>query len=201
MRMPPGGRLRSPPELVPAPQAERSQRSRSRSRLAAWGWRVSGPAPSGQGPSLPLTHEGLRSTAEIARKLCIRTHTSKNQTLYSLIDHKGILYQVRRLHSANASRRCWRGFAASLELERRPAVWTGRTRIEKGGDWLLEELPLEGAEELFGRPQGHPAMLDALRVLVEGDDIGDGLFITLIVTDDELQFDTHTGASPGSSDR
>ena len=38
-------------------------------------------------------------------------------------------------------------------------------------------------------------------VLVEGDDIGDGLFITLIVTHDELQFDTHTGASPGSSDR
>ena len=44
-------------------------------------------------------------------------------------------------------------------------------------------------------------MLDALLVLVEGDDIGDGLFLTLIVTDDELQFDTHTGASPGLSDR
>jgi hypothetical protein len=44
-------------------------------------------------------------------------------------------------------------------------------------------------------------MLDALMVLVEGDDVGDGLFITLIVTHDELQFDTHTGASPGSSDR
>src|SRR5712691_4705450 len=41
----------------------------------------------------------------------------------------------------------------------------------------------------------------ALMVLVEGDDIGDGLFITLIVTHDELQFDTHTEASPGSSDR
>jgi hypothetical protein len=32
-----------------------------------------------------------------------------------------------------------------------------------------------------------------LIVLVEGDDIGDGLFITRIVTHDELQFDTHTG--------
>jgi hypothetical protein len=41
----------------------------------------------------------------------------------------------------------------------------------------------------------------ALIVLVEGDDIGDGLFITLIMTNDELQFDTHTGVSPGSSDR
>ena len=42
---------------------------------------------------------------------------------------------------------------------------------------------------------------NALMVLVEDDDIGDGLFITLIVTHDELQFDAHTGAAPGSSDR
>jgi hypothetical protein len=54
--------------------------------------------------------------------------------------------------------------------------------------------------ELCGLAQGQPEMLDALRVLVEGDDIGDGLFLTLIVTDDALQCDTHTGASPGSSD-
>jgi hypothetical protein len=40
-----------------------------------------------------------------------------------------------------------------------------------------------------------------LVVLGEGDGIGDGLFVTIIVTDDELEFDTHTGASPGSSDR
>ena len=68
------------------------------------------------------------------------------------------------------------------------------------GNLLVEEVPLEGAEELFGLGQGQPEMLDALMVLVEGDDIGDGLFLTLIVTHDELQFDTHTGASPGSSD-
>ena len=42
-------------------------------------------------------------------------------------------------------------------------------------------------------------MFDALVVLAEGDDIGDGFFLTMIVTDDELQFDTYTGASPGSS--
>jgi hypothetical protein len=53
----------------------------------------------------------------------------------------------------------------------------------------------------FGLRQGQPEMLDALVVLVEGDDIGDGLFMTLIVTDDELQFDTHRRASPGSSGR
>ena len=43
-------------------------------------------------------------------------------------------------------------------------------------------------------------MLDAFVVLVEGDDIGDSLFLTVIVRDDELQFDAHNRASPGSSD-
>jgi hypothetical protein len=57
---------------------------------------------------------------------------------------------------------------------------------------LLEEMLLEGAEEVFGLGQGQPEMLDALMVLGEGDDIGDGLFITLIVTHDELQFEAHT---------
>lgn len=38
-------------------------------------------------------------------------------------------------------------------------------------------------------------------VLGESHDIGDGFFMTVIVINDELQFDTHTGASPGSSDR
>ena len=62
-------------------------------------------------------------------------------------------------------------------------------------------MPLEGAEELFGLSEGQPEMLDALMVLVESEDIGDGLFITLIIAHDELQFEAHTGASPGSSDR
>jgi hypothetical protein len=68
-------------------------------------------------------------------------------------------------------------------------------------DLLLEEVSLQGAVKVFGLGQSQPEMLDASMVLVEGDDIGDGLFMTVIVTNDELQFDTHTGASPGSSDR
>jgi hypothetical protein len=40
-------------------------------------------------------------------------------------------------------------------------------------------------------------MLDALVILVEGDDIGDGFFVIVIVTDDELQFDAHSRTSPG----
>jgi len=53
--------------------------------------------------------------------------------------------------------------------------------------------------KVFGLGQGQLEMLDALVLFVEGDDIGDRFFITLIVTNDELQFDTHRGASPGSS--
>jgi hypothetical protein len=59
-------------------------------------------------------------------------------------------------------------------------------RVEKGVNLLLEEVLLEGTEQLFRLGQGQPEMLDALMVLVESDDIGDGLFITLIVTQDEL---------------
>ena len=45
------------------------------------------------------------------------------------------------------------------------------------------------------------ALPDALVVLGERDDIGDGLFVTVVVRDDELQFDAHNRASPGSSDK
>ena len=86
----------------------------------------------------------------------------------------------------------------SLELERRAAVRARCRRVEKGGDLLLEEVALEDAQELFGLGQTQPEMLDALVVLVEGDDIGDGFFMTVIVTDDELQFDANSRTSPGS---
>ena len=73
--------------------------------------------------------------------------------------------------------------------------------VKKGVDLLPQQVTLGGAEQLFGLRQGQPEMLEALVILVEGDDIGDGFFVTLIVTNDELQFDTHTVASPGSSGR
>src|SRR2546425_1467028 len=94
-----------------------------------------------------------------------------------------------------------RAMRTGLELEWRLTVWTRRALIEKGVNLLLEEVSLEGAEKLFGLGQGQPEMFDALVLFVEGDDIGDGFFITLIVTNDELQFDTHRGASPSSSGR
>jgi hypothetical protein len=87
-----------------------------------------------------------------------------------------------------------------LELERRPTVWTRRARIEKGVNLLLEEVALEG-EGVWTRPGStsrcsmHWCFL--LRVMTS---------VTVssspsIVTNDELQFDTHRGASPGSSGR
>jgi hypothetical protein len=65
----------------------------------------------------------------------------------------------------------------------------------------LEPALLEGAEKSFGLGQGQPEVLDAFVVLVQGDHIGDGFFVTVIVTDDELQFVAHSRASPGSSGR
>jgi hypothetical protein len=111
------------------------------------------------------------------------------------------MLQPRTVELKRAKQGAKRAPRASFQVQRRPAVRAIRARVEKGGDLLSEEVLLQGAEEVFGLRQGQPEMLDALIVLVKGDDIGDGLFITFIVTHDELQFDTHTGASPGSSDR
>src|SRR4029453_15661572 len=86
-----------------------------------------------------------------------------------------------------------RPVSAGLELERCAAVRAIRARVEKGIDLLLEEVSLQGAEQLFGLGQGQPEMLDASVVLVEGDHIGDGLFMTLIPEHDELELDTHGG--------
>ena len=111
------------------------------------------------------------------------------------------MLQPRTVERKRAKQGAKRAPSAGFQVQRRPAVRAIRARVEKGVDLLLEEVPLQGAEELFGLGEGQPEMLEALMVLVEGEDIGDGLFITLIVTHDELQFDTHTGASPGSNDR
>ena len=111
------------------------------------------------------------------------------------------MLQPRTVELKRAKHGAKRAPRAGFQVQRRPAVRAIRARVEKGVDLLVEEVPLQGAEELFGLRQGQPEMLDALIVLVEGDETGDGLFITLIVTNDELQFDTHTVASPGSSGR
>jgi hypothetical protein len=65
-----------------------------------------------------------------------------------------------------------------FHLEQGATGRTRGTRVEKGGNLLLQQVSLQGAEELFGLRQSQPEMLDALMVLVEGEDIGDGLFLT-----------------------
>src|SRR5215471_12749196 len=111
------------------------------------------------------------------------------------------MFQPRAAQLKRAKQGAKRAMRTGLELERCPTVWTRCARIEKGVNLLVEEVSLEGAEKVFGLGQGQPEMLDALVLFVEGDDIGDDLVLTLIVTYDELQFDTHRRASPGSSGR
>src|SRR6266702_7863694 len=111
------------------------------------------------------------------------------------------MLEPRTINLQGAEQGAQRAAAVGLELERCPAVRARRARVEKGVNLLLEEVALEGAEQLFGLGQGQSEMFDALVVLVEGDDIGDGFFMTLIVTDDQLQFDAHRRASPGSRGR
>ena len=66
---------------------------------------------------------------------------------------------------------------------------------------MLQQVLLKSTEELFGLRHSQSKMLDAMAAFVERNHIGDGLFMTLIAAHDELKFDTHMGASPGSSAR
>src|SRR5215471_7619940 len=108
------------------------------------------------------------------------------------------MLEPRTVERKGAEQGAKRAAAVGLELERRAAVRARCMRVEKGVDLLLEEVVLEGAKELFGLGQTQPEMLDTLVVLVEGDDIGAGFFMTVIVTDDEWQCDAHSRTSPGS---
>ncbi len=63
------------------------------------------------------------------------------------------MFQPRTIERKGAKQGAKRAAAAGLELERRPAVRARRMRVEKGGDVLLEEVSLEGAEKLFGLGQ------------------------------------------------
>src|SRR4029453_12729819 len=49
-----------------------------------------------------------------------------------------------------------RPVSAGLELERYAAVRARRARVEKGVNLLLEEVALQGAEQLFGLGQSQP---------------------------------------------
>lgn len=66
---------------------------------------------------------------------------------------------------------------------------------------MLQEALLDGGAELFGLPECEAQMRDALGVLPQGDDIGDGFFVAIIITHNELECDAPGRAPPGSSGR
>jgi hypothetical protein len=63
------------------------------------------------------------------------------------------MLQPRTRERKGAKQGAKRAAAVGLEIERRPTVRARRLRAEKGGDLLLEEVLLEGAEQLFGLGQ------------------------------------------------
>ena len=91
-----------------------------------------------------------------------------------------------------------RAVLIAVDRVRRPAVWTGRAGSEKRVNLALQQPVLEGFEELFGFSEGQAQMLDACVVLFQGDEVGDGGFMAIIITHNELQFDAYGSAFPSS---
>ena len=79
------------------------------------------------------------------------------------------------------------------------AVRAGRARVEKRINLVLQQTFLDSVQELFGLPDCQAQMLDALGVLLQGDDVGDSVFMAIIAAHDELEFDAHGRALPGLS--
>ena len=111
------------------------------------------------------------------------------------------MLEPRAVKCTRAKQGAKRAARVGFHLEQGTTVRAYGTRVEKCINLLLQQVSLKGTEKLFGLRQGQTEMLDALAIFVERNHVGDGLFITLIATHDELKFDTHTGASPGSSGR
>ena len=111
------------------------------------------------------------------------------------------MLQPRAVKLTGAKQGAQRATRVGFHLEQGTTVRASGTWVEKCVDLLPQQVSLKGAEKLFGLRQGQTEMLDASVVFVEGDHIGDGLFLTLIAAHDALKFDTHTEASPGASGR
>src|SRR5207249_7874139 len=77
------------------------------------------------------------------------------------------------------------------------AVRAGRAPVEKRLHLVLQQAFLDRVEELFGFPERQAQVLDALGVLLQGDDVGDSFFLAIIAAHDELEFDTHGWGSSG----
>jgi hypothetical protein len=84
-------------------------------------------------------------------------------------------------------------------VEGSAAVWAGCACVEKRLHLAVQQVLLESVQELFGLAECQAQMLDALGVLLQGDDVSDGFFLPIVAAHDELKFDVHGRAPPGLS--
>jgi hypothetical protein len=69
-------------------------------------------------------------------------------------------------------------------------------RGQKRGDLPLHNPLLKPRQEGFGLCKGQPDLLDPLTRLLQDDHIGERLFVTIVVTHDQLDCDLHEGTPP-----
>jgi hypothetical protein len=89
----------------------------------------------------------------------------------------------------------------AFDFEPSAAVRAGRARVQNRVPWALQQAFLDGVQELCGLLKRQAQRLKAAVVFLQGDESGDGCFLALIITTNELHFDAQGDASPGSSDR
>jgi hypothetical protein len=63
---------------------------------------------------------------------------------------------------------------------------------------VVQQAFLDDIEELFGLLECQAQMLDALGVLVQGNEVCHRFFMAIITAQDQLQFDAHGEGSSGS---
>jgi hypothetical protein len=77
------------------------------------------------------------------------------------------------------------------------AVFARGARVEKRINLALEHTVLDGGEELLRLGERQAQMLNTSVVFLQDDEIGDGFFLAIIITKNELQFDAHEECSSG----
>src|SRR5262249_3333508 len=83
-------------------------------------------------------------------------------------------------------------------LEGGTAVRAGRAPVEKRIHLVVQQAFLDRGEELFSLLERQPQMLDALGVLLQGNEVCHGFFTAIIAAHDQLQFNAHGECSSGS---
>jgi hypothetical protein len=69
------------------------------------------------------------------------------------------MLQPRTGERKRAKQGAKRAARVGFHLEQGPTVRAGETRVEKGGDLVLQQVWLKSTEELFGLRHGQPKMV------------------------------------------